>query len=159
MLSHHRHRGFSIIEVLIAVLLLNILIGGIASLQNNALRQAHHSQVRRAVILSTENFMTRIQANQASLDEYVNSTKAFTDEAHCLANTCNSTDIAHTDLLFFKQQMKALVGTNYGINIAYNPTGQELKLTVCWDEKDGIVASDCNNDPNLTHELVAWLGS
>lgn len=65
-----QQKGFGLIEVLVALLILAIGLLGMASLQTTSLQQTTGSQARTQAILLAEDIVERIRANRPNLASY-----------------------------------------------------------------------------------------
>lgn len=66
MLTKHKASGFTLIEVLIAVLVLAIGLLGLAGLQAASLRQSNSAYMRSQASILASDMLDRIRANRAS---------------------------------------------------------------------------------------------
>jgi type IV pilus assembly protein PilV len=65
-----KQKGFGLIEILVALLVLAIGLLGMASLQTTSLQQTTGSQARTQAILLAEDMVERIRANRSNLASY-----------------------------------------------------------------------------------------
>uniref|UniRef100_UPI00356AF887 type IV pilus modification protein PilV n=1 Tax=Marinobacter sp. TaxID=50741 RepID=UPI00356AF887 len=66
-----RQKGFGLIEILVALLILAIGLLGMASLQTTSLQQTTGSQTRTQAILLADDIVERIRANRPNINDYV----------------------------------------------------------------------------------------
>jgi type IV pilus assembly protein PilV len=70
-MSAARQKGFGLIEILVALLILAIGLLGMASLQTTSLQQTTGSQTRTQAILLANDIVERIRANRPNRNAYV----------------------------------------------------------------------------------------
>ncbi|SDR70973.1 type IV pilus assembly protein PilV [Halopseudomonas litoralis] len=131
-----RQHGVSLLEVLVAVLVLVVGVLGAVSLQTNALRYnasaAHNTQ---ASFLAYD-MLDRMRANTDNLASY-----AISVSAGCTAAASGSSILA-TDRQDFAHAVSCLLPDGYG-SVAIN--GNRATVTIGWSE-DRIVASAGNTE-------------
>ena len=66
MRRYRRNAGFSLIEVLVALLILSIGLIGLAGLQNRGLRDNHSALLRSQAVQHAEDMLDRMRANRAA---------------------------------------------------------------------------------------------
>ncbi len=107
---HHRQRGTSLIEALVALLVLALGVMGMAAVQTRALTTARTTNQRAVAIQAAEDLQDRIQANAdlrhrpALVNPYVTTwgspPAAGTD---CSSTPCGGTPLATFDLMQWKK--------------------------------------------------------
>ena len=149
--KYHSLRGFTIIEVLIAVLVLSLGLLGMAGLQATSLRANTSAAQRGQATLLAYDIIDRMRANrdQALAGSYVNTagTTPTTGGTDCQsAATCDAAEMAAYDL----NQWKCLLGNwssnavcaNMGITRGLLPdgdgdidmNGDQVTVTITWSE-------------------------
>lgn len=155
MIDHSKHTnvkaaaGFTMIEVLVAVLVISIALLGLASLQAQGLNNNYSAYNRTQAALLAGDMADRIRANPteaANPTGQYNFVSGPTTDPGCLAAPCNVTEIAQHDIFVWYDALNNnLNGTG---NIVRN--GSVYTVTVMWDDrKTGAAGTNCNpNDPN-----------
>jgi type IV pilus assembly protein PilV len=168
----HVQRGFSLIEALIAFVILSVGLLGIVSLQAMAkTSQQLAVQHTRAVTLS-DAMVERIRANPAGITDYlggpIGSGTVPIPSRDCRATACTSTELADYDLWVWEQALMgagARVGSENTAGliaprgcIVFNPEGGrartgQLSVIVQWrglhQSFDAVQAGEttCGGDP------------
>lgn len=143
----HSQTGFTMLEVLIAVVVLSIGLLGLAGLQTTGLRNSQSAYGRTQATHLANDMGDRIRANMAGFDGgfYDNDAAAT---ATCENNTgCTPQQMAENDTLLWQQILQqslpngqGTVATNAGI----------VTVTVMWDNnRTGAVGTACGSDPNV----------
>ncbi|RTE64359.1 type IV pilus modification protein PilV [Amphritea opalescens] len=93
-----RQLGFSLIEVMIALVILTIGILGMAKLQVTGIQQNQSAYMRSQANLLAYDIIDRMRVNRDAIDSYLQ-VSSGTAEADCLASTgCSETEMAAHDL-------------------------------------------------------------
>ena len=144
LIRKHRQQGVTLVEAMIALLVISIGLLGIASLQITAMSQNTSSLNHSQAVWYAYNMSDRVRAN---IDEFNNYDGVDTDIGYtqnCMIATCNSLDMLAADATDWVNMVSNLPGGR-GI-ISSNADG--LLITVMWDD-DGTGASGtaCGPDP------------
>jgi len=94
-------RGFSLLEVLVALVVLAVGLLGLAMLQNLGLRLGHQSYERTQATVLIYEIVDRMRANPAGVragDYLITLTDAPPSASDCFASACTATQIATFDL-------------------------------------------------------------
>jgi len=137
-------RGFTLVEVLIAVLVLAIGLLGLAGLQASSLRFNHDAQLRTQATFLAYDIADRMRANRAQAANY--ETGGF-DSANCGESSGGS--MAAQDTTEWLAQIDCLLPRGEGsITVVISPNAvpayNEIDVTIVvrWDEdRDGIPAN------------------
>jgi len=134
--GHRSNRGMSLIEVLIAVLILAIGLLGVAALQATALRNAQGSLARSQAVMESYAILDSIRA--AIPANAVNDAAAKTAaiDAYDLARTCDvptaTATLADNDRRLWMTNLHAALGATACGTI--NCVANVCTVTVEWDE-------------------------
>jgi type IV pilus assembly protein PilV len=153
---YHKHlnpppqfqRGVSLIESMIALLVISVGILGIASLQMAALSQNSSAYWHTQAVLYAHNMADRIRANESEQLNYagINTSKGYSQD--CKSQACNAGDMINADAADWQEQVELLPA---GIGIIESPVGgNQLNISVMWDDEGtGATGTDCGNNPEV----------
>lgn len=134
-------RGFNLIEVMVAVVVLSIGLLGLAGLQVLGLRYNHQSYERTQATILINDIIDRMRANPdgASAGDYVSAapTSLPTTYTGCFSSTsyCTSTQVAAYDLNEWRNAIAAQRMLTQGSG-AISRSGTRYTVTIRWVEKD-----------------------
>jgi len=134
--------GFTLMEVLIAVLILSIGLLGLASLQANGLRSNFSSYARSQAVILANDMADRMRANltEAVAGTYnVNATVAGAPD--CAAAACNTADMANYDIATWYTSLQNTLPQGTGTIVG---NGTVFTISVMWDDdRSGAVGAGC----------------
>ncbi len=148
-------RGFTLIEVLIAMLVLSIGIMGVAGMQVTALKSLQSSHSYGMAALLANDIADRMWVNQAQvLANAYNHTAADNNPPDCVANTCSTAQMAAYDISQWQQQMKGYTTADDTVVPAMLPlssgavarvgTTTSFTISVRWDDDhSGSTGTTC----------------
>lgn len=145
-------QGFSLIEVLVALLVLSIGLLGLAALQTTSLKYNTESYFRTQATYFVYDIVDRMRSNSASVAsggayDVSDSTAVNTllsdygtcrtSSCDCDNNSCNSTDLATYDLGKWYDRMNAVLpgAKDSPATIAIDAS-KKVTITVNWRERD-----------------------
>ncbi|MCQ8117065.1 type IV pilus modification protein PilV [Methylomonas rosea] len=142
-----KSHGFTLIEVLIAILVLALGLLGMAGLQATALRNNVSAYNRSQATELAYDLADRVRANIAGLNTYttVLPTSA-TAQSDCLtvSTTCTAADMAQNDLYEWNSNLTTTLPGGTG---TISVSSGVYTITINWDDnRDGSVNS---SDPNF----------
>ena len=130
-----KNHGFSLVEVLIAMLVMSIGLLGLAALQAQGLKFNHDAYGRTQGTALAYDIMDRMRANRANAADYV---VADPNEA-CDATVAD----ADMDLSCWYDNLAALLPSGTG-GIAQNAVDATMyDVTVQWSDRETSVQADC----------------
>lgn len=112
--------GFTLIEVLIAFLLLAVGVLGLAGSQLSSLKYNQTSTFRTQATFLAYNIVDAMRANRSNVASYVGAVKA----------TASPSTIAQTDLTYLRKALDQLPKGDGSIALS----GNIVTVTVTWDE-------------------------
>jgi type IV pilus assembly protein PilV len=136
-------KGFTLMEVLIAVLILSIGLLGLASLQANGLRSNFSSYARSQAVLMANDMADRIRANptQAAAGGYNNVTATVSDPG-CLLADCTALQMVSHDIAAWYSNLQNTLPLGTG---TVTGNGTVFTVSVMWDDdRTGAVGAGCN---------------
>ena len=139
--------GFTLIEVLIAVLVLSIGLLGLASLQMNALRNNQNSYYRTVATILANDFADRIRSNAAGVaaNGYNAITRtSITTAPNCTAATCSPSAIRDLDVAQWYTELGSQLPAGTA-TVTGAGAGTIFTVTVMWDDaRTGVAGVGCN---------------
>ena len=144
-------RGVTLVEAMIALLVISVGLLGIASLQLTAMNQNASSLHNSQAVWMAYNMSDRIRANISEFDTYDGKDTSTSDPKDCMASTCNPAEIVDSDMADWRTMVENLPGGR-GI-ISSNADG--LLVSVMWDD-DGTGASLTGCDPDEPDDLICY---
>jgi type IV pilus assembly protein PilV len=154
----HRHprnkqQGFTLLEVLIALLVLSIGLLGLAALQTIGLRSNEMASMRTTSTMLGYDITDRMRANAQGVadgDYVIGTALISTTLTDCSSDNCDTTQLATYDLNQWKSAAALLPGGLADITQTAGPPLTHT-ITVRWDEsRTGAAGLNCppldNND-------------
>ncbi len=157
MMKHiHTHRaqarGFTLLEVMIALVIFSVGLLGLAGLQSRSLQSNTTAQFRTMAVIEAYDMADRIRANPAGVanGNYDNlDTSTPTASSTCLTAACTPQEIAELDYFEWVTNLQSLLPSGYG-TVTGNGAGSQFTITVMWDEeRTGANGTACGNDPTV----------
>jgi type IV pilus assembly protein PilV len=142
-----KQRGFSLIEALVAFLILSVGLLGIASLQLLSLKAGHTAALRTVAVIKTEEMFERIRNNPVVVLNYIVLAGDPGDNNGCTgggAVACNQAQMARDDIYNWKADLKTSLPNNAGTTASIdvqapvpgvNPTAT-VTITINWQERN-----------------------
>jgi type IV pilus assembly protein PilV len=134
-------RGFTLVESLVALVVLSIGLLGIASLQLSSLRWNHGASLRSQATLLAYDILDRMRANQVVA-------RTTTDYVVAMSATKTGTTVADKDVAQWKTTLLQTLPSGDGsIERIVVGTETNFRITVRWDDSHGNFSS---TDPTTT---------
>lgn len=142
--SRRHHRGDTMIEVLVTVLILAVGVLGVAAMQVTTLKNLNSSHSASIAAMLAEDFSERMRANsEAALDNDYNHSAAPANQTNCVANTCTPADLAVYDMNTWWQTLNANLPSASG-EVTRDVGSDTFVITVRWDEdRSGSAGTAC----------------
>ena len=146
MLSINRQKGVSLVESMIALLVISIGLLGIAALQITAMSQNSSALNHSQAVWIAYNISDRIRANDSQFANYsgIDTSTAYSQD--CMSSACTTAQMLTADAEDLSDMVSVLPG---GRSIITN-NGADLIVTVLWDDEGtGATGTNCGNDPSV----------
>jgi len=139
-----RPDGFTLIEVMVAVLVLSIGLLGIASLQATSLRNNNDSSMQTRAAYIASDMAERMRANSGSATAYPAATLASPAPGDCTTVSCSPTQMVNNDVAEWNQLLASLPK---GQGTVTDAGGGLFTITVRWDEaRNDASGTGCDPD-------------
>lgn len=145
MKKHAPCKGFTLIETLIALVILAVGLLGMASLLLNSMQSSHNAYQRSQASMLAYDLIERMRANQ----EQAVTTDAYTLAANATATTdpqctnCTPSQRAQTDLHDWRV---ALAGGIPGATAAITRSnGNQYQISIIWQEAGNLTTDSAGN--------------
>lgn len=132
--SNHSTQGTSLLEVLIAIVVLSVGLLGIAGLQLTGMRFTSNANLRFQAQLQVNDMADRIRAN--SIGEQAgnyNNISGLGSNPGCISTGCTPAQMATTDAFQWNTANAALLPSGTGTVVG---NGTTFTITINWTELD-----------------------
>ena len=133
MRTRQQQKGFNLVEVLIALIIMSVGMLGIAGLYVQSLQAGRTSTFRHNAITLAGDVADRIRANPTAGPAYQNTGL----DSSCVGGTenCSNTEMARHDILLWQQQADDTLPAG-DVTVQYNDAASppEYTITVSWEE-------------------------
>lgn len=143
--------GFTLLEVMIAMVIFSIGLLGLAGLQARGIQSTGMSQGRSIAILQAYDMADRIRANPTGRTngDYDAIALGIPAAMDCINLQCTPTELATFDAFEWKRNNVAVLPSGEG-TVAVDATGTQFTITVMWDEdRTGVAGTNCSGDPTV----------
>jgi len=146
-----KNQGFSLIEALVAFMIISIGMLGIASLQTISMKAGHTAVTRSSAIFNAQDILDRMRANTTQIAAYAatvtdtgtdngcNDVEDYASNAVTAATSCTSAELAADDLFHWKQSLAPNVTASI---VVTPPTAPRVLNTVTvlisWTEREVV---------------------
>lgn len=141
---HRRQRGITLLENLIALVVLSIGLLGHANLQNLGLRTNTHSYWRTQASILAIDIADRMRANPAGIATGgYNDISTLPEDANCIDTFCTPLAMAQTDARSWQQTLARELPQGSG-SVVGTGTGSLFTIKIRWQEieADGAVTKE-----------------
>jgi len=147
--------GITMIEVLVAVLILAIGLLGVAGLQSISLKNTTDVFFEQQAMSYRQDLINRIMANQAAASDgdYAATPPTAEPTANCATGTCNTDQMAEWDLWQWNDALTNGFGSPpaAAASVSWNDTRGEYEVAITWDANGAgasYTAPTCNSTNN-----------
>jgi type IV pilus assembly protein PilV len=150
-ISHmlRKQSGFTMLEVLVAIVVLAFGLLGLAGLQADGLRNNTSAYLRSQATLMAYDMMDRMRANMQGVEsgDYDNLMGTTPTDPACITSGCSVSQMAQHDAYEWSQQLAEILPSGQG-RVIGNGAGSAFTITVMWDDRrTGATGTNCSGDP------------
>jgi type IV pilus assembly protein PilV len=164
------NRGFTLIEILVAMLILAVGVLGVASLQMSTYKQLQMSHNFGTAAMLAGDMADRMMANPTrvlALSDNYNHTSSTGTPPDCASIDCTPTQLSVYDKSVWQTQVTGNIASGTKTpgslpsgsgSVARIPGTQNFVVTVRWDDDlSGSTGTNCAMDPNSPAQTAADL--
>ena len=158
MKFNKQQNGFTLIEILVAVLVLSVGMLGIAGLQTQGTRHVYDAQLHTLAVLQAQDIADRMRTNITGIrDGEYNNRSDTPNNPGCNSSSCTSEKLADYDMYRWNTDNAALLPSGAGQIACEDPSGSALAngsdadigsrctITVRWDaHRNGATGTGCD---------------
>jgi type IV pilus assembly protein PilV len=149
--STSKQSGFTMLEVLVAIVVLAFGLLGLAGLQADGLRNNTSAYLRSQATLLAYDMLDRMRANMQGVEsgDYDNLLNTTPTNPNCISTGCSVSQIAQHDAFEWSQHLSTTLPSGQG-RVIGNGSGAIFSITVMWDDRrTGVTGTDCSGDPSV----------
>ncbi|MHB8473214.1 MAG: type IV pilus modification protein PilV [Gammaproteobacteria bacterium] len=147
-------RGFTLLEILIALLILSVGLLGLAGLQVNGLHSNQDSYYLTQAMAQAYDMADRMRANRVgyTAGSYDNIDTTTPTDPGCITTGCSSANMAVYDRYQWNTANANVLPSGKG---SVTTSGNIRIITVMWDQlRNGVLGTACSGDP--TKDLTCF---
>lgn len=149
------NKGFTLVEVLVAILILSISLLGMAGLQIVSLQSSSGALARSQATMLSYDLVERIRRNDEFVSYYVDLFKNLPDmpiSPSCLDSGCSSAELANEDFLQWLAELNHSIpgATATLVPPAPDKVEQHFILSIVWDES---LFGNTTGNTLMSHEM------
>ena len=149
-----KQSGVTLIESMIALLVISVGLLGIAGLQIHALKQNSSAYWHTQAVLAAYNMADRIRANKIAIASYDGADTSSAADQDCISTACSTEEIRNADVADWKALIAVLPS---GKGIVRSPDDDQLDIVVMWDDEGtGATGEDCGTDHSASGDLSCY---
>ena len=148
-LLNRQQSGFTMLEVLVAIVVLSFGLLGLAGLQADGLRNNTSAYLRSQATLMAYDMLDRMRANMQGVEsgDYNNLMSTTPSDPGCISTGCSVALMASHDAYEWSQKLAELLPSGQGL-VTGSGQGSIFTITVMWDEqRSGATGTNCSGDP------------
>ena len=143
--------GFTMVEVLVAIVILSFGLLGLAGLQADGLRNNTSAYMRSQATLMAYDMLDRMRANLQGVKNgnYDNLLDSAPTNPNCISSGCSILQMTQHDAYEWSGKLNEILPSGQG-KVKGNGLGSIFTITVMWDDqRTGASGTDCSGDPQV----------
>ncbi|MDH5711420.1 MAG: type IV pilus modification protein PilV [Gammaproteobacteria bacterium] len=161
-----KQRGFTLLEALIAFMIISIGMLGIASLQLLSLKAGKTAELRTLATFKAEEILERIRSNPEALDPaksangYDSGLNDWGTSMGCnVTKSCSRAEMALDDIFQWKQDLLTSMNTTAKASVATIPSTpgvqpyDSVTVTINWQERN----QESQTMDNMSYSVTAYI--
>ncbi|WP_455201813.1 type IV pilus modification protein PilV [Kaarinaea lacus] len=143
--------GFTMLEVLVAIVVLAFGLLGLAGLQADGLRNNTSAYMRSQATLMAYDMLDRMRANMQGVEngDYDTLLSTTPSDPGCISIGCSVALMSVHDAYEWSQQLAQLLPSGQG-RVTGSGAGSVFTITVMWDDhRTGATGTNCSGDPKV----------
>jgi len=165
IINRHTQKGFSLIEALVAFLLLSVGMLGIASLQTMSLKSGHTAALRTVAVMKADEILESIRSNPTALSSYAAGTADMGTDNGCSETTvaavdCTPEELARDELSRWKNSLFEALPENAATTASVVVTAPvapstmtTIVVTINWSERNLDTGGAANMNYSVTVQM------
>lgn len=144
-----RISGISMVEVLVAIVVLSFGLLGLAGLQADGLRSNNNAYMKSQATLLAYDMLDRMRANLQGVESgfYDELFSTAPNDPDCISSGCSIEEMSQHDAYEWSQKIAELLPNGQG-KVIGSGSGSIFTITVMWDERrTGATGTDCSGNP------------
>ncbi len=149
MTTQQKQTGVTLIESMIALLVISIGLLGIAALQINSVQQNSSALWHSQAVLNAYDMADRIRSNESAINDYIGIDTDTGYNKDCTSTSCSTSDLITADATDWSKALSALP-SGRGLIRATDGIDGQLDVVVMWDDEGtGATGTACGANPNV----------
>ena len=143
--------GFSMVEVLVAIVVLSFGLLGLAGLQADGLRSNNDAYMKSQATLLAYDMLDRMRANMQGVENgfYDNLFSSTPSDPGCVNSGCTIQQMSQHDAYEWSEKIAELLPGGQGL-VSGSGSGSIFTITVMWDERrTGVAGTSCSGNPQV----------
>lgn len=143
--------GFSMVEVLVAIVVLSFGLLGLAGLQADGLRSNNDAYLKSQATLLAYDMLDRMRANMQGVENgfYDNLFSSTPSDPGCVSSGCTIQQMSQHDAYEWSEKIAELLPGGQGL-VSGSGSGSIFTITVMWDERrTGVTGTSCSGNPQV----------
>ncbi len=141
--NQHDEQGFTLLEVLVAVVIISFGLLGMAGMQAVGVKNTYNATLRTLAVQQAYDMADRMRSNKQGVTDGVYDALAATmpatipSDPGCIATGCSASDLQKYDLRVWNSNNKAMLPSGSGgVELVAGTTSpnKEYIITVMWNE-------------------------